>query len=116
MMSRRAGEPGSRGRKEISCSPILRLSDSQILYSQALRLLKPANAVRNTKPFYWRLVCGAAALVSVLAFTPLVIPPGRYAPMLAGVPLTLWAGIGIACALVALTYVGGRVHPDDEAL
>ncbi len=75
-----------------------------------------SNAVRNTKTLSWRLCCGAAAVLSVLAFTPLVIPPGRYQPMLAGMPLTLWAGIGIACALVALTYVGARVHPDVEDL
>jgi hypothetical protein len=31
--------------------------------------------------------------------------------MLAGIPLTLWAGIGIAFALVGLTYLGARVHP-----
>ncbi len=72
--------------------------------------------MRTSKTLYWRLCCGAAAALSVLAFTPLVIPPGRYEPMLAGMPLTLWAGIGIACALVALTFVGARVHPDVEDL
>ena len=71
------------------------------------------NPVQNTKTLYWRLCCLAVAVLSVLTFTPLVIPPGRYEPMLGGVPLTLWAGIGIAVALVALTFVGTRVHPDD---
>ena len=74
------------------------------------------NPVQNTKTLYWRLCCLKVVMLSVLAFTPLVIPPGRYEPMLAGMPLTLWAGIGIACALVALTYVGARVHPDVEDL
>ena len=56
----------------------------------------------------------AVVVLSAITFTPLVIPAGRYEPMLAGVPLTLWAGILIALLLVALTYVGVLVHPDDE--
>ncbi len=78
--------------------------------------LKTRNPVRASKSLYWRLCCGAAAVLSVLAFTPLVIPPGRYEPMLAGMPLTLWAGILIAFGLVVLTYIGARVHPDVEDL
>lgn len=79
--------------------------------------------MQNSKTFYWRLCCGAVGVLSVLTFTPLVIPAGRYQPMLGGVPLTLWAGIAIAVALVALTFVGARVHPghnpsagDDERI
>ena len=70
--------------------------------------------MQNTKILYWRLCCVAMVVLSVLTFTPLVIPAGRYEPMLAGVPLTLWAGIAIAVAMVALTYIGTRVHPDQE--
>ena len=54
-------------------------------------------------------------VLSVLTFTPLVIPAGRYEPMLAGVPLTLWAGIAIVIAMLALTVVGAYVHPDQES-
>ncbi len=68
--------------------------------------------MQNKKTLYWRLCCGAMVVLSVLTFTPLVIPAGRYEPMLAGVPLTLWAGIAIAVAMVALTLVGTYVHPD----
>lgn len=32
--------------------------------------------------------------------------------MLAGIPLTLWTGIVIAFAFVALTWFAGRVHPE----
>jgi len=85
-------------------SPTLRLSDS----------ITP-NPVRNAKTLYWRLCCLAVAVLSVVTFTPLVIPAGRYEPMLGGVPLTLWAGIGVAVALVVLTFIGTRVHPDDES-
>ena len=70
--------------------------------------------MQNKKNLYWRLCCGAMVVLSVLTFTPLVIPAGRYEPMLGGVPLTLWAGIFIAVAMVALTYVGTRVHPDGD--
>ena len=70
--------------------------------------------MQNKKTLYWRLCCLAMVVLSVLTFTPLVIPQGRYEPMLAGVPLTLWAGIAIAVAMVALTYVGTHVHPDHE--
>ena len=48
---------------------------------------------QRTKVVYWRLCSIAVAVLSVLTFTPLVTPPGRYEPMLGGVPLTLWAGI-----------------------
>ena len=70
--------------------------------------------MENKKTLYWRLCCLAVAVLSVITFTPLVIPEGRYEPMLAGVPLTLWAGIAIAVAMVALTLVGTYVHPDEE--
>jgi len=62
----------------------------------------------------WKLCRLAALLLSALAFTPLVIPAGRYEPMLAGVPLTLWAGITVAFGLVLLTGIGARVHPGNK--
>lgn len=71
--------------------------------------------MHNGTLLYWRLCCLGAAALSALAYTPLVIPAGRYEPMLAGVPLTLWAGIGIAFALVGLTYLGALVHPDEDS-
>ncbi len=70
--------------------------------------------VNNKRTLYWRLCCFAMVVLSVITFTPLVTPMGRYEPMLGGVPLTLWAGIGVAVAMVALTLVGTYVHPDDE--
>lgn len=50
-------------------------------------------------------------MVSILTFTPLVIPEKTYKPMLAGVPYTLWMGICVAVILVALTYLGTKFHP-----
>lgn len=60
----------------------------------------------------WRICLILAAGLSVLTFTPLVIPEGEIEPMLAGIPVTLWTGGLITVALVVLTYVAGRVHPE----
>lgn len=59
----------------------------------------------------WRLCCVAVGALSILTFTPLVIPPGIYKPMLAGIPLTLWSGILIVALLVILTGLGALYHP-----
>lgn len=57
-------------------------------------------------------VCfAAAALLSVLALSPLVIPPGVTEPRILGMPRTLWAGILITGGLVFLAYLAGRFAP-----
>jgi hypothetical protein len=53
-------------------------------------------------------------VLSVISFTPLVIPAGEFRPTLVGIPLTLWAGGLIAFALVFLTWVAGRVYPEAD--
>lgn len=63
------------------------------------------------KSTYWHLCIAGVVLVSILTFTPLVIPEGIYQPMLAGVPYTLWMGIVVAIVLVTLTYFGTKFHP-----
>ena len=50
-------------------------------------------------------------ILIVLAYTPLMIPKGVYEPMLLGLPYTLWTSFLITAVLVALTYIGARVHP-----
>lgn len=60
---------------------------------------------------YWRLCYGAVILLSLLTFTPLVTPLGTYRPFLLGVPYTLWVGMLITIALVALTYAAGKLYP-----
>ena len=49
-------------------------------------------------------------LISILVFTPLVMPMERYSPELFGLPYTLWVGIVVYFALVALISVGVKVH------
>jgi len=65
-------------------------------------------------PIYWKLCLGAVALVSALTFSPWVLSPNEPGPSLFGVPRTLWAGFAIAVVVVALTFLGARVCPDEE--
>jgi hypothetical protein len=65
-------------------------------------------------PLYWYLCCAGMVLLTVLTFTPLVVPVGEYEPMVLGMPLTLWAGMLIALLMVVLIYVGTQVYPGTE--
>lgn len=63
------------------------------------------------KQKYWKVCCGIAIILSLITFTPLVIPQGVYEPMLMGIPYTLWTSFIITVLLVILTYIGTIVHP-----
>ncbi len=52
-----------------------------------------------------------AILLTVAAFSPLVIPPGQYRPLFMGMPYTLWTGILVSVLLVVVTFLGILVHP-----
>ena len=71
--------------------------------------------MRKNTLFYWYLCIGVATLLTIVAFTPLVIPMGVYQPMIWGIPRTLWAGIVVYIFMVAVTYLGTRVHPENTA-
>lgn len=60
---------------------------------------------------YWRICIAFALLLTILTFTPLVIPVGIYRPTFLGMPYTLWMTILITILYVVLTYIGTRVHP-----
>ena len=49
-------------------------------------------------------------VISVMIFTPLVIPKGVYTPELFGLPYTLWVGIVIYFAFISLIIIGVFVH------
>jgi hypothetical protein len=72
--------------------------------------------MKNRKRQYWRILRTLALIVSLLTFTPLVIPNGEYRPMVFGMPYTLWMGYLWAFILVGLTYLGTKNHPgmDEE--
>jgi len=67
---------------------------------------------QNEKP--WKIIIALVILLSVLSFTPLVIPSGKNAPFLLGLPYTLWMGMLVAFIIVFLTFLGTRFHPGDD--
>ena len=66
---------------------------------------------KSSSPLMWRVCCGSVLVLSLLVFTPFVIPPGEYEPLLLGLPYTLWVTIVIGFLLWGCTLVGLRVHP-----
>jgi len=66
------------------------------------------------KKTYWRICTILVPVLVVLAYTPLLIPDGVYKPMLLGLPYTLWTSFIITVVLVALTYIGAKVHPGSD--
>ena len=63
---------------------------------------------------YWRIIAAVAVFLILLTFTPVIIEPGKTEPQLFAMPYTLWTSILITVILVILTYLGGRVHLNDD--
>lgn len=61
----------------------------------------------------WRLTLAAAIVLAIISFTPIVIPTREIEPTLVGMPVTLWTGIIVAFLFVVLTYIAGRIHPQN---
>ncbi|WP_116105298.1 hypothetical protein [Lewinella sp. IMCC34191] len=59
----------------------------------------------------WTICCALAIIIMLTAFTPLFLPAGESEPRLAGMPYTLWSGIGLCMVMVVLTAVATIVHP-----
>jgi len=59
---------------------------------------------------YWKIIFSLAIILVVITFTPLVINKGKIEPKLLSMPYTLWISILITIGLVVLTYIGGKVH------
>ena len=64
----------------------------------------------NRNKRYWRICCALVILLSILSFTPLVIPVGISKPFFLGMPYTLWVGMLIAFLLVFLVFIGTKVR------
>lgn len=62
----------------------------------------------------WKIYVVIVILIIVVTFSPLIIAPGKINPSVWGIPFTLWTSILATIALVVLTYLGGRVSPNDE--
>ncbi|MGI9235043.1 MAG: hypothetical protein ACR2RD_15530 [Woeseiaceae bacterium] len=67
------------------------------------------------KSILWKWCCGIVIALSAFAFSPVVLPPGQHTPELFGLPRSLWIGILIAFGLVAMTLIGGIVHPANDS-
>ena len=63
---------------------------------------------------YWTLCTALVIVILVLGYTPLMIPDGIYKPMILGIPYSLWTSMLVTGVLVALTYVGSKVHPGSD--
>ena len=61
-----------------------------------------------------RLLIIAVVVLSLITFTPLVIPYGKHEPALFFFPYTLWTGLIVALLLVLVTFLATRIHPGNE--
>lgn len=68
----------------------------------------------NKRKIYWKICIAAVVFLTILVFTPLVIPAGIHKPGLFGIPLSLWTSFIITVLLVAITFIGTKVHPGNE--
>ena len=59
----------------------------------------------------WTLCQLGVVLVSIVTFTPLVIPQNTYLPELFGLPYTLWMGMLLSFCFTCLIFIGIKVHP-----
>ena len=63
---------------------------------------------------YWRICVVLVISLTVLGYTPVIIPAGVHKPAIAGIPYSLWTSFLITVALVVLTYIGSKVHPGND--
>lgn len=66
------------------------------------------------KKLIWRLCIVAVFIIIIFTFSPLVIAKGKIEPFLFGMPYTLWITILLTIILVVITFIGGKVLPDEE--
>ena len=59
----------------------------------------------------FKIIIAAAVVLTILSFSPAVIPAGQAEPRLGGMPYTLWMGILVTIGFVVLTFLGSLFHP-----
>ncbi len=62
----------------------------------------------------WSVCCGMAVFLTALAYSPLVLSPDQFEPVLFGMPRTFWAGIVIYLVFLVVIWLGTQVHPEKE--
>lgn len=68
----------------------------------------------NKNKIYWRICSALVIILTVIVFTPLVIPQNVYKPLLFGIPYSLWTSFFITVALVTITFIGTKIHSVNE--
>ena len=68
---------------------------------------------KPTRRLAWNACIACAVVLFLFSFSPIVLSPGEASPSLLGIPRTLWLGLLAYIALVVVTYIGTRVHPDE---
>lgn len=69
---------------------------------------------KPTRRRAWNACIACAVVLFLFSFSPIVLSPENPAPALLGIPRTLWLGLLAYVGLVAVTYIGTRVHPDES--
>ena len=73
------------------------------------------NAMKQKqKQKIYRLLILLAIILSIITFTPLVMPYGQHEPSLLHLPYTLWTGLIVGLLFVLLTWFSIRIHPGNE--
>ena len=68
----------------------------------------------NKNKIYWRICSALVIVLTIIVFTPLVIPQNVYKPILLGIPYSLWTSFLITVALVTITFIGTKIHSVNE--
>ena len=68
----------------------------------------------KNKKLIWKLCVAAVIVIILITYSPLITAEGKYTPSFLHLPYSLWTTIILAMLLVALTYVAGKVLPDNE--
>ncbi len=68
----------------------------------------------NKNKIYWRICSALVIILTIIVFTPLVIPQNVYKPILLGIPYSLWTSFLITVALVTITFIGTKIHSVNE--
>ena len=66
--------------------------------------------MKNRK-LIWKFCQLGVVILSILTFTPLVIPKNIHTPELFGFPYTLWMGMLFSLCFTILILIGINVHP-----
>ncbi len=79
-------------------------------------MFKDMNTKKKSRAY--KVLIILAILLSVLSFTPLVMPYGVHQTGFLPLPYTLWTGLLVAILFVCLTWLAVRMHPgkgEDES-